>query len=90
MGLCLLGVGISLAFFIVSGYLFLVGLALPLFLNKIAENLNIKLNFYVKLLIVVVAFYVVKLIPVFGSFVSFIAVSIGIGQILLGLFKRNK
>lgn len=90
IGLCLLGVGIHLAFFMVVAYLFLLGLALPLFLNKIAEVLNIKLNSYIKLLITVVAFYIITLIPVLGTFVSFISMTVGIGQILLGLFNRNK
>ena len=73
----------------VVAYLFLLGLALPLFLNKIADVLNIKLNSYIKLLIVVVAFYVITLIPVLGAFVSFISMTVGIGQILLGFFNRK-
>lgn len=89
VGLCLLSVGIHLAFFMVVAYLFLLGLALPLFLNKIADILNIRLNSYIKLLIVVVAFYVITLIPVLGAFVSFISMTVGIGQILLGFFNRK-
>lgn len=88
--LCLSGIGVSLAFFFVTGYLFLLGLALPLFINKIAEVLKFKLNGYLKLLVVTVVFYLIGLIPVFGSAVMFIALLIGIGQILLGLFKKKK
>lgn len=88
--LCLLGVGVSLAFFLVIAYLFLVGLAVPLFFNKIAESLKFKLNSYVKLLLVTAVAFLVKLIPVVGSAVMFIVLLIGMGNVLLGLFKRNK
>lgn len=88
--LCLLGVGVSLAFFSVVGYLFLVGLSFPLLVYKIADVLKLKLNIYLKVLIVTVAAFIIKLIPVLGSLVMFIALLVGMGQILLALFKRNK
>ena len=87
--LCISGIGVSLAFAFVAVFLFVCAIALPLFLNKIADVLNIKLNSYIKLLIVVVAFYVITLIPVLGAFVSFISMTVGIGQILLGFFNRK-
>lgn len=88
--LCLFGVGVSLAFFLIIAYLFLVGLAVPLFLNKIAEALKFKLNSYVKLLLVTALVFLVKLIPVVGFISMIILLLISIGNILLGLFKRNK
>lgn len=87
--LCICGIGVSLAFFAVAGYLFLLGLALPLFLNKIAEAIKLNLNSYVKLLIVTAVFYLINLIPVIGSTIAFIVILIGIGQIIFSLFKRK-
>lgn len=88
--LCLSGVGVSLAFCTIAGYLFLFGLAIPLFLNRIAEIIKLNLNLYIKLLIVTFVFYLISLIPVLGSLVVFMSIFIGIGQILVGLFKKNK
>lgn len=89
--LCMFGVGILAAFFLVSAYLFVMALALPLFLNKIANVIKLKMNGYLKLLIVTAVYYLVTLIPAsIGPTVTLIIIQIGIGQILLGLFKRNK
>lgn len=88
--LCLFGVGVSLAFFSVVGYLFLVGLAFPLLVYKIADKLKLKINLNLKVLLVTGIAFIIKLIPVFGSAVMFVALVIGIGQIILGILKRNK
>lgn len=88
--LCLFGVGVSLAFFCVVGYLFLVGLAFPLLVYKIADKLKLKINFNLKVLLVTGVAFILKLIPVVGSLVMFIALVIGIGQIILGILRRNK
>ena len=89
MLLCFSIIGIPLAFVFVIGYLFLLGLALPLFANNIANAIKLKLNIYVKLLIVTAILYLVSLIPIVGSIVIFIFLLIGSGQILLELFKRK-
>ena len=88
--LCLVGVGVSLAFFVVFAYLFVVGLAFPLLINQIAEKLNFKMNTLLKILIVTILAYVIKCIPFVGSTLMFMALVVGIGQILMTLFKRNK
>lgn len=88
--LVLCGIGISLAFFFIVGYLLILGLAVPLFLYNIADMIKLNLNIYVKLLIVTAVLYAVSLIPVFGSGVVFIVLLVGIGRILLTLFNRRK
>lgn len=87
--LILLLVGTSLAFFAVIAYLFVVGLAMPLFLNAIAGKLKFQLNEYVKLLLVVVITFVISLIPTVGSAVIFVGFVISIGHILLALFRKK-
>lgn len=87
--LIVLGAGIALALLAVVGYLFVLGLALPLLINTIADMIKLKLHLYVKLLIVTAVFYILSLLPVIGSPIVFVALLVGTGRILLGLFSRK-
>lgn len=82
------GVGIALALLLVVAYLFILGLALPLLIYTIVNMINLKLNLYVKILIVTAIYYLVSLIPVIGSPFVFITLFVGIGRILLGIFNK--
>ena len=83
-------IGIPLAFVFILGYLFVLGLALPLVAHNIANALKFKLNIYVKLLIITVIIYLLSLIPLVGSIVIFVLLLTGAGQILVELIKRKK
>jgi len=48
------------------------------------------MNTLLKILIVTILAYVIKCIPFVGSTLMFMALVVGIGQILMTLFKRNK
>jgi len=90
MLLLVIGIGMPLALVFIIGYLFALGLALPLLLNDIANAIKLKQNILVKLLIVTVILYLISLIPTFGIAFLFITLLIGIGRILLSLFSRKK
>ena len=83
-------IGIYLAFALVIAYLFIIAISVPLFLNKIAELIKLDCNDYVKLLCVAIIFFVIKLIPVIGSLVSFVVFTAGIGQIIFAFLSRKK
>jgi len=83
------GAGIALALLLVVAYLFILGLALPLLIYTIVNMINLKLNLYVKILIVTAIYYLVSLIPVIGSPFVFITLLIGIGRILLNIFNKK-
>ena len=87
--LLLLRIGIYLAFALCFGYILVLFLALPFFVYQIANALNIKWNLLLRLLVVSMALYIIKFIPVLGSLVTFLIVVSGIGQILMNIFKKN-
>lgn len=89
IALCLSGIGTSLAFCFALAYMFVVSLSVPFILLTIANAIKLNINEYLKLLIVAVILYLLKLIPIVSSLVSFIIVLVGIGQIILAIFKRN-
>lgn len=87
--LAITGVGITLAFFMLIVYMVILGLAIPLILDKISELLKWNLNSYVKLLIVTAVYYLISLVPVVGGLVTFIIFTSGIGNILRAFFKKK-
>ena len=87
--LCISGVGVSLAFAFVAVFLFVCAIALPLFLNNIANALKFKTNPYVKLLAVTGILYLISIIPVFGSAVMFVVMLISIGEVLFTVLNRK-
>ena len=84
------GVAIPLALLLVIGYVLVVGLALPVLFYNIADALKLKLNIYVRLLIVTAVFYVISLIPVLGGLVVSAALLVGVGRLLFNLLSKNK
>lgn len=84
------GAGVALAFFLVIAYLFLLGFALPYLFYNISNMINLKVHLYVKLLIVTSVYYIISLIPFVGSYFVFITLFVGVGKILLELFKKKK
>lgn len=87
--LCLIKIGVTLAFALVLAYVCMLTLALPLFIYNISKHLKFKMNSYLKLLIVTAIFYIIRLIPVIGNLVFFVTFFIGVGEILLRTFKKD-
>lgn len=83
------GIGMALSLLSVVGYLFILGLALPLLFYNIANMIKWNLNLYVKLIIITAIYYLISVIPVIGTPVVFITLSIGTGRIFLGIFKKK-
>ncbi len=84
------GVCIPVALFLILGYMLVACIALPIFLYNIADVIKLKLNIYIKLLIVTTVFFLISLIPVLGPIVVFVSLFIGIGRILFTLSIRKK
>ena len=87
--LAVLVAGIYVAFALLIAYLFVLAIAVPLFIYQIANCLKVKWNISLKVFLVTTLFYLVKFVPVLGSLVVFIIFTAGVGQILLGLVKKN-
>lgn len=87
--LLITGVGLYLAFVLLIAYLFTLAISVPLFIYKLTDILKVEWNIYLKLIVISAIFYVITLIPVLGSLVTFIAFTAGIGQIILAFLKKN-
>ncbi len=87
--LLLSGIGLTLGLLLVLAYLLIIGLSIPLFINKIADKLNFKVNSYIKLLIVAIILFLVKEIPYIGSIAVWLIILAGLGDILITIFKKN-
>ena len=87
--LLVLKIGIHLAFALCFGYIFVLFLALPIFVYQIANTLNVKWNLLLKLFVIIMALYIIKFIPVLGSLVISIIFISGIGQIFINIFKKK-
>lgn len=88
--LLLSGIGIYLALLLIVGYLFVLGLGLPLLLNDVQKLIKWKQNPYIKLLVITIAYYLISLIPIVGSPFVFVTLFIGTGRILLSMFTKKK
>lgn len=88
--LCVSGIGVSLAFAFVAVFLFVCAIALPLFLNNIANTLKIKTNPYIKLLAVTGILYIINIIPVVGSAVMFLVMLVSIGEVFYTILNRKE
>lgn len=88
--LCLSSIGVKLAFFVVVLYLLLIGLSIPLLILNIADVIKIKVNKFVRILLVSAIFYILYLLPVVGGFIGFIVLLTGIGRILFPIVNRKK
>lgn len=82
------GLGIYIGLVFIVGYLFILGLALPLFIHDIAQSIKLKKNLYIKLLIVTLVYYLIGLIPGVGTPFVCITVLIGLGRFLLSKLKK--
>jgi len=88
--LLLSGIGTTLSLALIVAYLFVVAIALPLFIFNIAKNVKMKLNIYFRSVFVGLVLYLISLIPVLGSTVMFIVFISSIGSLLLQIFNRKK
>jgi len=88
--LCLSGLGVKIAFFLVILYLLLVGLSLPLLILNIADLIKLKFNKFVRILLVSSIFYILYLLPVVGGLIGFIVLFTGIGRIIFPVVNRKK
>lgn len=88
--LMLLQVGVTLSFALIFTYLFLLFMAIPIFVLDIALLLKNKCNLYLATSLIALALYIVSAIPVLGGFVMFVFMSAGIGRICNKvLFKKD-
>ena len=88
--LAVLVAGIYVAFALLIAYLFVLAIAVPLFIYQIADCLKVKWNITLKVLFVTTIYYLVSFIPVLGPIVAFVVFTAGIGQLLYALFSNRK
>ena len=77
----LLQIGVTLSFALIFAYLFLLFMAIPIFVLDIALLLKDKYNLYLTTGLIALALYLVSKIPVLGVLVMFAFMSIGIGRV---------
>lgn len=79
--LMLLQIGVTLSFALIFTYLFLLFMAIPIFVLDIALLLKDKYNLYLTTGLIALALCLVSKIPVLGGLVMFAFMSIGIGRV---------
>ena len=79
--LMLLQIGVTLSFALIFAYLFLLFMAIPIFVLDIALLLKDKYNLYLTTGLIALALCLVSKIPVLGGLVMFAFMSIGIGRV---------
>ena len=79
--LMLLQIGVTLSFALIFTYLFLLFMAIPIFVLDIALLLKDKYNLYLTTGLIALALCLVSKIPVLGGLVMFAFTSIGIGRV---------
>lgn len=87
--LILIPFGITLSFALVFAYLFLLFIAIPIFILDIALLLKDKFNFYLSIALIPLVLYFISSIPIMGGFVMFIILMTGAGRVCNKiLFKK--
>lgn len=82
--------GVTLSFVLIFAYLFLLFMAIPMFVLDIALLLKDKCNLYLSTGLIALALYLISAIPVLGGFVMFVVLMTGAGRICNKvLFKKN-
>lgn len=86
--LLVINIGSTLSFFLVFAYIFLLFLAMPLFVLDIANLLKEKMNLYLGILAIAFILALISKIPFLGGFVIFVFITIGAGRIIMHLFSK--
>lgn len=86
--LLVINIGSTLSFFLVFAYIFLLFLAMPLFVLDIANLLKGKMNLYLGILAIAFILALISKIPFLGEFVIFVFITIGAGRIIMHLFSK--
>lgn len=86
--LLVINIGSTLSFFLVFAYIFLLFLAMPLFVLDIANLLKEKMNLYLGILTIAFILALISKIPFLGGFVIFVFMTIGAGRIIMHLFSK--
>lgn len=86
--LLVINIGSTLSFFLVFAYIFLLFLAMPLFVLDIANLLKGKINLYLGILAIAFILALISKIPFLGGFVIFVFITIGAGRIIMHLFSK--
>ena len=87
--LLLIPFGITLSFTLVFAYIFLLFIAIPVFVLDIALLLKDKFNLYLSIALIPLGLYLISSIPVIGGFVMFVVLMTGVGRICNKiLFKK--
>lgn len=86
--LLVINIGSTLSFFLVFAYIFLLFLAMPLFVLDIANLLKGKMNLYLGILAIAFILALISKIPFLGGFVIFVFITTGAGRIIMHLFSK--
>lgn len=86
--LLVINIGSTLSFFLVFAYIFLLFLAMPLFVLDIANLLKGKMDLYLGILAIAFILALISKIPFLGEFVIFVFITIGAGRIIMHLFSK--
>lgn len=88
--LLITNIGSTLSFVLLFAYILVLFLSTPLFVLDIVKMIKTKINFYLMILVIALALFLISKIPVIGGIVSFLFVIIGTGRIIKNLIRRNK
>lgn len=81
--------GVTLSFVLVFAYIFLLFMAIPMFVLDIALLLKDKYNLYLTTGLIALALYLVSAIPVLGGLVMFVVLMTGAGRICSKVLFKN-
>ena len=82
-------IGVTLSFVLLFAYLFLLFMAIPMFVLDIALQLKDKCNLYLSTGLIALALYLVSSIPVIGGIVMFVVLMTGTGRIFNKVLFKN-
>lgn len=86
--LFIIGIGSTLSFALIFAYIFLLFLAMPLFVLDIANLFAEKINLYLGILLVSLVLFLIGQIPYLGGIVMFFFFTTGAGRIVLKLIRK--
>lgn len=87
--LIIINIGSTLAFCLIFAYIFLLFLAMPLFVLDIANLLKGKMNLYLGILAIALVLFLVSEIPYLGWIIMFLFMNIGSGRIIKHLLSKK-
>lgn len=87
--LILIHFGITLSLALIFAYIFLLFVAIPIFVLDIALLLKDKFNLYLGITLITIALSLISCIPVLGGLVMFIVLFTGVGRVCNKLLFKN-